>query len=174
MKLKILVIIIFSLSLLCTVVSAQNKDPFANVSPEDMNQTPLVAVLPCGDGVLFAYHFSFDVTHKQVFWMLHAHMLVAQNDGLDLTDQVYIIGFFGPKRVVFVSADFKMNEIELREESIQKRKYKMSTWHGDTASLIDYLFEGATGSPVIKKGKIDDEILPFPNPNDPCSKREGA
>ncbi|MCI0563567.1 MAG: hypothetical protein MN733_34265 [Nitrososphaera sp.] len=157
----------------CLLVAQQRRDPFAGVSQKEMDQTPMFSLLPCDGGMLFAYTFSFDVSEDQAFWMLSAHMEAAQELKLDLSDKVYIIVFSGPKKTTLLTADFKTNEIEFREEWNKKDKFRMQTWEGDTATLIEYLSKGFGGEHKTVKGRLSEEP-PHPpvDANNPCPEKQ--
>jgi len=163
--------------LFCLLVSTGKAadDPFKGFPEEDLNRPPFFSELPCDDGYLFVYKFTRNVSERQAFWMVSAHMEVAETRKMNLARKTYIVSFKGPTRTVTVTADFLKNVLELRHDWNGKDHFYEKVWYGDIKPAIDYLAEGYEGTPKINKGRPSKEVYPPVDPYDPCAaKRQEA
>lgn len=150
-------------------------DPFTGYPEAELDLRPFFSELPCNDGYLFGYTFSWNPTERQAFWMMSAHMEVIDKRNMNLDRKVYILTLRGPQRSITITADFLKNVLELRHDWNGKDHFLEKTWYGDIRPSIDYLAEGYEGTPKITKGKPSKEFIPEIDPFDPCAaKRQEA
>lgn len=139
-----------------------------SVIPQEELDHPEFVVLPCDDGFLFGYKLKETLSVPQLAYMAGVHVEVGDANDIDFKDKVLILAVVEPGEAVSLTADFKQDVVELRED-FPKDKYRVRTWKGDPRSVLVYLASGATGVPTITKGNRSNEVIP---PSLPCGPKQ--
>ncbi len=144
--------------------SKAEKDAFEPIPLDELSAHAKYAFLPCKQGVLAMYTLDNEYDNQHLLFVsavdVEAAKQVEENE--NLTDEVVVTIFATPKRFVAIAADFKEDVVELYEEPADESKdsYTKTTWTGQPDAVLEYLVDGADGSPKVESGKKSEVTTP--------------